>query len=265
MMSETFLETIVRHKQQEVAAARRETPREKLLETIHQDVPRQSLLQAMRNPEQVNIIAEIKRASPSKGILCESLDAAEMARRYEKAGAAAISVLTDRHFFKGRPDDLRQVKAVTTIPVLRKDFIISEYQVLESAAMGADAILLIVRILTLDQLTRYLDLCRDLKLEALVEVHNPEDISLALKTNARLIGINNRDLSTFETHLSKALDMGKMLGPHQIPVVASGIHSREDIVINCRAGMHNFLIGESLVRASHPGDRLKSYLEVQIV
>ncbi len=263
-MAETFLEMIVRHKQQEVAAMRREMPRAKLLKTIHQDLPMRSLLTAMRNPEQVNIIAEIKRASPSKGILCESLDAAEMAQTYEKAGAAAISVLTDRHFFKGGPDDLRQVKAVTTIPVLRKDFIISEYQVLESAAMGADAILLIARILTLDQLTRYLHLCRDLNLEALVEVHSPEDINLALKTEARLIGINNRDLSTFETHLSKALEMGKMLGSNLVPVVASGIHDRNDIVINCRAGMHNFLIGESLVRAASPGERLKSYLEVQL-
>ena len=263
-MAETFLETIVRHKLQEVEAARRERPRAKLLKTIRQDGPRRSLLKAMRNPEQVNIIAEIKRASPSKGILCESLDAAAMARTYEKAGAAAISVLTDRHFFKGGPDDLRQAKAATTIPVLRKDFVISEYQVLESAAMGADAILLIVRILTPDQLTRYLALCRDLNLEALVEVHNPEDIRLALKTEARLIGINIRDLSTFETHLSKALDMGKMLGSNQVPVVASGIHGRNDIAINCRAGMHNFLIGESLVRAASPGERLKSYLEVQV-
>ena len=222
------------------------------------------MIQSLGQTERVNIIAEIKRASPSKGILCESLDAAETARIYEKSGAAAISVLTDSRFFKGGPDDLRQVKAVTAIPVLRKDFIISEYQVLESAAMGADAILLIVRILTLKQITRYLDLCRELNLEALVEVHSLEDISKTLRTDARLININNRDLSTFETHIERALDMGKMLGPNQIPVVASGIQSRDDIVKNCRAGLHNFLIGENLVRADHPGERLRSYLEVQV-
>jgi indole-3-glycerol phosphate synthase len=101
-------------------------------------------------------------------------------------------------------------------------------------------------------------------MEALVEVYSLEDISKTLRTDARLIGINNRDLSTFETHIEKALEMGKMLGPHQIPVVASGIHSQEDIIKNCQAGMTNFLIGESLVRADHPGDRLKSYLEVQV-
>lgn len=262
-MAKPFLETIVKHKQQEVAAARCETPVAALMKSIRQGMPRRSLIRAMSRSRRVNIIAEIKRASPSKGILCESLDAAETARIYEKSGAAAISVLTDSRFFKGSPDDLRQVKAVTAIPVLRKDFIISEYQVLESAAMGADAILLIVRILTLEQLTRYLDLCRELNLDALVEVHSAEDVSKTLRTDARLININNRDLSTFETHIERALNMGKMIGPNQIPVVASGIQSRDDIVKNCRAGMHNFLIGESLVRAGHPGERLRSYLEVE--
>jgi indole-3-glycerol phosphate synthase len=263
-MDRTFLETIVKHKQQEVAAAKRETSEAALMKTIRRDIPRRSLIRALSRPERVNIIAEIKRASPSRGVLCESLDAAETARIYEKAGAAAISVLTDSRFFKGGPDDLREVKAVTAIPVLRKDFIISEYQVLASAAMGADAILLIVRILTPEQLRRYLDLCRELNLEALVEVYSLADIAESLSTDARLIGINNRDLSTFEIHKTRALDLGKMLGPKQIPVVASGIHSRDDIVKNCRAGMNNFLIGESLVRAGNPGDRLRSYLEVQV-
>lgn len=263
-MTQTFLETIVKYKRQEVAAARRETPESALMKRMGQDRPRRSLILALSRSRQVNIIAEIKRASPSKGILCESLDAAETARIYETSGAAAISVLTDGHFFKGSPDDLRQVKGATTIPVLRKDFIISEYQVLESAAMGADAILLIVRILTLEQLTRYLALCRKLALEALVEVHSAEDVGKASQTGARLIGINNRDLSTFETHIEKALEMGSMLSPHQIPVVASGIRSRDDIVRNCRAGLRNFLIGESLVRSDQPGERLRSYVGVQI-
>ena len=263
-MPKTFLETIVRHKQQEVDAARRTVPKTTLMKQIQQDRARYSLTEALCQSEQVNIIAEIKRASPSKGVLCESLDAAETAHVYEDAGAAAISVLTDRHFFKGGEDDLRQVKAVTAIPVLRKDFIISEYQIVASAAMGADAILLIVRILTRDQLTRYLDLCKELNLEALVEVHSPDDVSKTSGTDASLIGINNRDLSTFETHLSRALSMGKLLGPDQIPVVASGIHGREDLVKNCRAGLNNFLIGESLVRAEDPGQRLRSYLEVPV-
>lgn len=263
-MAKTFLNTIVKHKQQEVAKAKRKISQAALMQRIPQNRPRQSLLQALSRRDRVNIIAEIKRASPSKGVLCASLNAAETARTYEKAGAAAISVLTDSPFFKGGPEDLREVKTVASIPVLRKDFIISEYQVLESAVMGADAILLIVRILTKEKLQRYLDLCRELSIEALVEVYSAEDVSNALTTDARLIGINNRDLSTFETHITRALEMGKMLGPNQIPVVASGIHSRDDIVKNCRAGMNNFLIGESLVRAEHPGQRLQSYLEVPL-
>ena len=263
-MANPFLETIVKHKQAEVAAARDKTPETVLMKTICRDRPRRSLIQALDHREQVNIIAEIKRASPSKGVLCESLDAAETARIYEKSGAAAISVLTDSRFFKGGPDDLRRAKDAVAIPVLRKDFIISEYQVLASAAMGADAVLLIVRILTLDQLFRYLDLCRELDLEALVEVYSTEDVAKVMKTDARLIGINNRDLSTFETHISRALDLGKLLGSDRIPVVASGIHTREDIVKNCSAGMNNFLIGESLVRAGNPGDQLRSFLEVPV-
>ena len=264
-MAKTFLETIVKHKQEEVAAARRETPEAALMKRLDRDDrPRRSLTRALSRPDRVNIIAEIKRASPSKGILCESLDAAETARIYEASGAAAISVLTDSRFFKGSPDDVRLAKSVTPLPVLRKDFIISEYQVLESAAMGADAILLIVRTLTLEQLTRYLALCRKLSLEALVEVHSLEDVGKTSQIDARLIGINNRDLSTFETHIEKALEMGKMLSPHQIPVVASGIQCRNDIVRNCRAGLRNFLIGESLVRADRPGERLRSFVEVRI-
>ena len=263
-MPKSFLNTIVKHKQQEIALAKQRISRAALMKNIRKDRPRQSLIQALSCRDQVNIVAEIKRASPSKGVLCESLDAAATALVYEKAGAAAISVLTDSRFFKGGPDDLRDVKTVVTIPVLRKDFIISEYQVLESATMGADAILLIVRLLTVEKLQRYLDLCRALNLEALVEVHSAEDVRKALKTDARLIGINNRDLSTFETHITRALDMGKMLGPNQIPVVASGIHSRDDIARNCRAGMNNFLIGESLVRAGNPGEQLRSYVEVQV-
>ena len=263
-MTTPFLETIVKHKQAEVAAARDKLPEAVLMKTLCRDRPGRSLIRALGHRDRVNIIAEIKRASPSKGVLCESLDAAETARVYEKSGAAAISVLTDSRFFKGSPDDLRRAKAAVAIPVLRKDFIISEYQVLASAAMGADAVLLIVRILTLDQLIRYLGLCRELNLEALVEVYSVDDVTKVLKTDARLIGINNRDLSTFETRISRALDLGKRLDSDRIPVVASGIHTREDIVRNCRAGMNNFLIGESLVRAGNPGSRLRSYLEVPV-
>jgi len=262
-MTNTFLDTIMKHKKHEVAAARRKIPDATLMKTIRESKPRRSLAGVLSVPDRIHIIAEIKRASPSRGVLCESLHAAELAQEYEQAGAAAISVLTDSAFFKGSPDDLKKAKSVTTIPVLRKDFIVSAYQVIESAAMGADAILLIVRILTVDQLQQFLALCSQVNLEALVEVHSPDDMKKALQVNARIIGINNRDLATFETDITKALGIGQMLGPSQIPVVASGIQSKDDILSYYRAGLNNFLIGESLVVAKNPGDRLKSYLQVQ--
>ena len=262
-MTHTFLDTIVEHKRHEVAAARQNMSEVALLKSVCKDRPKRSLVRALSVPDRIHIIAEIKRASPSRGVLCEFLQAAEMAQVYEQAGAAAISVLTDRAFFKGCPDDLKKAKSVTTIPVLRKDFIVSAYQIIESAAMGADAILLIVRILTIDQLQRYLALCSQLNLEALVEVHSADDMKKALQVNAELIGINNRDLTTFETDITRALNLRKMLGPKQIPVVASGIHSKDDVLSYYRAGLNNFLIGESLVCAKNPGDRLKSYLQAQ--
>lgn len=261
-MSHTFLDAIVGQKKREVATARQKIPKAVLLKKVAGDRPKRSLVRMLSVPGRVNIIAEIKRASPSKGVLCESLHATEIAQVYEQAGAAAISVLTDNAFFKGSPDDLKKAKSVTTIPILRKDFIVSSYQVIESAAMGADAILLIVRILTLDQIQEYLSLCNQLNLDALVEVHSPDDMKKALQVKARIVGINNRDLTTFATDTTRALSIRKMLSPKQIPVVASGIHSKEDILSYYQAGLNNFLIGESLVVAKNPGKRLKSYLNL---
>ena len=262
-MSKTFLETIVNHKKQEVELNRRRVPEAVLIKNVRENRPKRSLAGALRDPDKINVIAEIKRASPSKGVLNKSLHAAEMAQEYEQAGATAISVLTESAFFKGSPDDLKKAKVATTIPILRKDFILSAYQVIESAVLEADAILLIVRILTTDQLHHYLDLCNQLNLEALVEVHSPDDIKKISRINTKLIGINTRDLTTLETDITRALSMKTMLDPKQIPVVASGIHSQEDIVYYCQVGLNNFLIGESLVCAKNPGNRLKSYIHVQ--
>lgn len=256
------LDTIVSHKLSEVQAARQMVSTAELMNRIQPNRRQRSLIQVLGTQNGVSIIAEIKRASPSKGILCESLDAANMATIYEAAGAAAISVLTDKRFFMGGTEDLRQARAATNLPVLRKEFIISEYQIFESAALGADVILLIARILEPEQLRHYLKLCQELNLEALVEVYSSEDIKKVSQTDARLVGINNRDLTTFDTRLSRALKLGKQLRPDQIPVVASGIQTKDDVRLNCLAGYNNFLIGESLVRAQSPGDRLKSYLEV---
>jgi len=262
-MGNTFLETIVNHKKQEVALAKQQLPEKTLLKSIQPNRSTRSLIKALSNSGTINIIAEIKRASPSKGTLCESLNAAKTAQAYQQAGAAAISVLTDRNFFKGSLEDFKDAKSVTNIPVLRKDFIVSAYQVIESAAMGADAVLLIVRILSLNQLQTYLSICNQLGLEVLVEVHSAVDMKKALDSNTKLIGINNRDLATFETDITRATRLRDMLGPQQIPVAASGIHSKADILNYCRAGMHNFLIGESLVRSEDPGARLQSFRQIE--
>ena len=210
------------------------------------------------NAETIHIIAEIKRASPSKGLIKPDLVAADFAAAYERGGASAISVLTEDHWFKGSIDDLIVARDASSLPILRKDFTISTYQIYESALIGADAILLIVRILAKNQLKEYLELCAELNIDALVEIHTPEDAATASLTNARLIGINNRNLKSFETDIDTAMNLVKGLSPDQIPVAASGISTKEDIEKNRKADIRHFLIGESIVRAPDPAQFIQS-------
>ena len=260
----TILDRIVETKKEEIASAMRAVPESELRARIA-DAPwgprgfEKGLTRP--GPGGVNIIAEVKRASPSKGDICRDLDAAECARQYETGGAAAVSVLTDASFFKGSLDDLRQVRAAVGLPVLRKEFIIHPYQVLESRAAGADAVLLIARILAPAQLEDLLDQIHEWRMDALVEIHTPEDYAAANAAGARLIGINNRNLATFATDLNTAMDLAAMLQPGQVPVAASGIKERRDIERNLSHGIFNFLIGESLVRASDRTGFLRSLLQ----
>jgi indole-3-glycerol phosphate synthase len=249
-----FLTRIVEYKKEEIATARRQVPESVLRTKARQIQSNRAFGQILATPDHagVTIIAEIKRASPSKGIICADLDAARQAKAYEQGGAAALSVLTDRHFFSGSPADLKTARQATILPVLRKDFLISSYQIFESKALGADAVLLIVRILSKRQLHDYLSLCRELKLDALVEIHCREDLEITLQVGARFIGINNRNLASFETDVRTAATLAGMLGPDQVAVAASGIRERKDIKMGLQAGIHNFLVGESLVRASDP-------------
>jgi indole-3-glycerol phosphate synthase len=207
-----------------------------------------------------NIIAEIKRASPSKGPIRLDLDPVALARAYENGGAAALSVLTDTPFFKGSLVDLKIARAATSIPVLRKEFIISTYQLYETVVSEADAVLLIVRILEKSQLKDYLQLCKELRLDALVEIYSEKELADACWAGARLIGINNRNLRSFETSTDNAINLGAKLNPEQVAVAASGIQNREDILEATSAGIRNFLIGESLVRAEKPDLFLKTLL-----
>ena len=248
----TILDRIVEDKIGEVTAAARKVSEADLRKRIA-DEPWEARgferRLAAPGPGGVNIIAEVKRASPSKGDICAGLDAARCAAQYEAGGAAAVSVLTDQRYFKGSLDDLRRVRETVALPVLRKEFIISPYQVYESRAAGADAVLLIVRILPASQLKDLLDLTQSLGMDALVEIHSEEDYPVAQQACARLIGINNRNLATFDTSVATAMALRARFSAEEIPVAASGIGGREDIESNLRAGIFNFLIGESLVRA----------------
>ena len=208
--------------------------------------------------ESIHIIAEIKRASPSKGIIQPNLIAADYAAAYERGGSSAISVLTEEHWFKGSINDLTDAREASTLPILRKDFTISTYQIYESAVIGADATLLIVRILSKTQLKDYLDLCAELNLDALVEIHTQGDIDKMKGSGARLIGINNRNLKSFDTDIGTAIDLKTGLEPGQIPVAASGIQTKKDIERTRTAGINHFLIGESIVRSTHPENFIKS-------
>jgi indole-3-glycerol phosphate synthase len=206
------------------------------------------------------IIAEIKRASPSKGELGMGWDPVELARIYEASGAAAISVLTETAFFKGDPDFIRLIRPGCSIPILRKDFILEPIQVSESVALGADALLLIVGLLAPAQLKALLALTHTLGLEAMVEVHTAEEMKIAVAAGSRVIGINSRDLRTFKMHPDRALELAPLAPPKVTLVAASGLNSSQDLERLEAAGIHAFLIGEALVRPAEPGKKLKEFL-----
>jgi len=206
------------------------------------------------------VIAEVKRKSPSKGVLRDGLDPLKLAGVYEHNGAAAISVLTDRQFFGGSADDLRKISSAAGIPVLRKDFIIDPIQIYEARMMGADAVLLIARVLEEGVLREYIEIARSLGLAALVEIHDRNDAEKAVASGAEIIGINNRDLATFVTDIRKTFDLLACIPEGKTIVSESGISTRTDIVQLQNAGVHAFLIGEALVKAEDPGLRLRELL-----
>lgn len=261
-MGKDILSKIVENKKKEVAAAKERLPEHLLREQALISRRKRPFLKSLEQPGPtgVNIIAEIKRASPSKGVICPDLNPVTYASQYEQGGAAALSVLTDQPYFKGSPEDLKIARKTTNLSVLRKDFLISSYQLYESAVMAADAVLLITRILDKEQLKDYLDICNELQMDALVEIHSKRDLQTATLAGAKLIGINNRNLRSFETDIETAIRMKSLLEPYQVAVAASGIKTREDIKKNQESGIWNFLIGESLVRSENPELFLKSLI-----
>jgi indole-3-glycerol phosphate synthase len=206
------------------------------------------------------IIAEMKKASPSKGLLSANFRPAEQARDYESGGAAALSVLTDRDYFQGSLDHLREARAAVALPVLRKDFTIDEIDIVEAAAHGADAILLIAAILSREELERFRRRAESLSLAALVEVHDDAELDRALESGARILGVNNRDLRTFQVSLDTSIRLAPRIPASVIQVSESGIHSREDIVRLSEAGYHAFLVGEHLMKSGRPADALRALL-----
>ena len=202
------------------------------------------------------VIAEIKLASPSKGLLREDYRPEAIAASYQTGGATALSVLTDRDFFQGDDRHLAEAKAACALPVLRKDFIIDAYQVYESRALGADCILLIVAALGDPQLIELAGLAADLQMDVLVEVHSADELRRSLALNPSLLGINNRDLRTFETSLQTTIDLLADVPAPAIVVTESGIHTPEDVVTMRRYGVNAFLVGEAFMRAENPGSKL---------
>lgn len=260
-----ILDKILAHKRDEIRAAREFAPLDRVRERAEQakeeNKPR-GFLRAMRYQVESGrraVIAEIKRASPSKGLIREDFDPARHAQQYEAGGATCLSVLTDRHFFQGAPEYLQQARAACTLPVLRKDFIIDSYQVFEARAMGADCILLIVAALTDEQMNELADGAASLGMDVLVEVHNEEELERALRLASPLIGINNRNLKTFETTLDTTINLMQKM-PRRLVVSESGIHTPEDISRLQAADVHAYLIGESLMRAPDPGAALAQLL-----
>jgi indole-3-glycerol phosphate synthase len=256
-----ILKKIVAVKREEVAAALSK----KTLAVVREDAESRVLtrdfvgaLRAKIAAGQPAVIAEIKKASPSKGVLCENFIAADIAQTYAEHGAACLSVLTDVQFFQGCVDYLKQARASCQLPVLRKDFIVDAYQVYESRVMGADAILLIAAVLDDGQMKEFEAIARSLDMAVLVEVHDAAELTRALKLKTPLIGINNRNLKTFEVSLETTLDLMQGVPADRLLVTESGIITREDVLRMGAAGINSFLVGEAFMRAPDPGVALAS-------
>ena len=256
-----ILDEILAHKRAEVAARKRARPQAGL---AFRDTPR-DFAAALRAPG-LSIIAEIKRRSPSGGELRPgaTIQAADLARTYAEAGAAALSVLTDNRYFGGEDDDLLGARAACELPVLRKDFVVDEYQVYEARALGADAVLLIVRALPAAELARFIGLASDLGMAALVETHSGDEVRVALEAGARVIGVNNRDLDTLVTDPSLALLLRDLVPPDRVFVAESGVSEPEQLDALAAAAVDAVLIGESLLRAADPGARLRELANVGV-
>lgn len=252
-----MLDEIVMTKQDEILRAKNELPFEELKARLKSHMAERQFRHTITRPGTISLIAELKRKSPSKGMLCERFDPVSLAQALQAAGASALSVLTDEAYFGGSLDYLRDAKQFTEIPVLRKDFIVDPYQVYEAAWYGADAVLLIVRILTEEELVACLQAVDTVGLEALVEVHSEADVKIALRCGAGAIGINARDLKTFQIDPALAAQLVPKIPAGKTIVAESGIRTAEDVARLKALGVHALLIGEALMTAPDPAAKVQ--------
>ena len=260
-----FLTEIIAKKKERLAQSKKACAVEDLRAqamNARRTVEPHALRHALSDSSRVNIIAEVKRASPSRGVIRKGVEPATFARYYEAGGAAAISVLTEEDRFQGSLDDLRAVRAVTGFPVLRKDFIFDEFQLYEAAAAGADALLLIVAALTDETLPRLIRITEDeLQMDALVEVHTTAEAHRALASGATLIGVNNRDLHTFNVSLDVSVQLAQYISPGVLFISESGLRAGADLARLRTLGYQGFLIGETLMRAHQPDKALRALID----
>lgn len=261
-MSQTpdILKKIVARKEQEIAERRAETPLAKLRERAPKADPCRGFADALQrriSQQLPGVIAEIKKASPSKGVIRAQFHPAEIAASYEKGGASCLSVLTDIDFFQGADVYLQQARAACSLPVIRKDFIVDPYQVYEARCLGADCILLIAACLDDDRLASLNELAHELGMDVLIEVHDGEELQRSLPLGNRLVGINNRNLRTFEVSLQTTLELLSQIPDGRLVITESGILKVDDVALMQQHNVHGFLVGEAFMRAEDPGSELK--------
>lgn len=244
----TILDKIIAKKREEVASAKRQLPLAELESLVTRAAPSRDFIEALNRPGEVRLIAEVKKASPSAGVIREDFHPVEIAETYAAAGAACISILTDESFFQGSLDYLRAIRAAVDLPLLRKDFIIDRYQLVEARAAGADCVLLIAECLSAEELMTLHNEARELGLQTLIELYDDENLPAVLATQCRLVGVNNRDLRTFETDLQHTVRMRSQIPNDRLVVGESGIRTHADVRMLGESGVSAILVGESLMR-----------------
>ncbi len=255
-----ILKKIIHRKEEEITERKANVSLTEMEKRSQSASPVRGFVAAIKNrinAGQAAVIAEIKKASPSKGVMREDFHPAEIAKSYEKGGAACLSVLTDVDFFQGHDDYLQQARSACKLPVLRKDFMIDPYQVFEARALAADCILLIAAVLEDAQMKELAELASRLEMDVLIEVHDGEELERVLPLDLPLVGINNRNLRTFETSLQTSLELLSMIPDKRIVVTESGIHTTDDVDLMRNNNINTFLVGEAFMKADEPGEKLR--------